>query len=83
MAINDLEIKVPKDLSIIGFDNMQISKIVRPPLSIVEQPMEEIGMTAANLLMKRLKGDYKSFPATYRLKTEIHIKESVAKYLAK
>lgn len=80
MAINDLDIKVPDDMSIIGFDNIQISKIVRPPLSIVEQPMNDIGMTAASLLMKRLKGDYQSFPATYRLKTEIFIKESVAKY---
>lgn len=80
MAINDLGINVPVDLSIIGFDNIQMSKVVRPPLSIVEQPMKEIGMTAARLLVKRLKGDYKGFPATYRLKTDIHIKESVAKY---
>jgi LacI family transcriptional regulator len=80
MAINDLDIKVPEELSIIGFDNIQLSKIVRPPLSIVEQPMVEIGLTAAKLLLKRLKGDYKSFPATYRLKTDIHIKESVKKY---
>lgn len=80
MAINDLGIIVPDDLSIIGFDNIQMSKVVRPPLSIVEQPMKEIGNTAAKLLVKRLKGDYKSFPATYRLKTDIHIKESVAKY---
>jgi len=79
MAINDLRITVPDDLSIIGFDNIQMSKVVRPPLSIVEQPMKEIGETAAKLLMKRLKGDYDSFPATYRLKTTIHIKESVAK----
>lgn len=80
MAINDMKINVPDDLSIIGFDNIQMSKVVRPPLSIVEQPMEEIGEMAAKLLMKRLKGDYKSFPAVYRLKTAIHIKESVTKY---
>ncbi len=82
MAINDLGINVPEDLSIIGFDNIQMSKVVKPPLSIVEQPMKEIGATAAKLLTKRLKGDYKSFPATYRLKTDIHIKESVAKFRA-
>lgn len=82
MAINDLSINIPEDLSIIGFDNIQMSKVVKPPLSIVEQPMKEIGATAAKLLIKRLKGDYKSFPATYRLKTNIHIKESVAKFRA-
>lgn len=80
MAINDLNISVPDDLSIIGFDNIQMSKVVRPPLSIVEQPMKEIGLQAAKLLVKRLKGNYDSFPAVYRLKTDVHIKESVSKY---
>lgn len=77
MAINDYKINVPGDLSIIGFDNIQMSKVVRPPLSIVEQPMKEIGMTAAKLLVKRLKGDFDDFPVTYRLKTNVYIKESV------
>ncbi len=81
MAINDLGITVPDDLSIIGFDNIQISKVVRPPLSIVEQPMKEIGMKAAKLLVKRLKDDYDGFPATYRLKTNVYIKESVSKLM--
>ncbi len=80
MAINDLGINVPEDLSIIGFDNIQMSKVVRPPLSIVEQPMKEIGLTAAKLLVKRLKGNYDSYPAVYRLKTNVYIKESVTKY---
>lgn len=80
MAINDLEIRVPEDLSIIGFDNIQMAKVIRPPLSVVEQPMKEIGTTAGKLLIKRLKGDNKSFPVTFRLKTNIHIKASVAKY---
>ena len=80
MAINDLNINIPEDMSIIGFDNIQMSKVIRPPLSIVEKHMKEIGKTACQLLIKRLKGVYKIFPAIYRLKTNIHIKESVAKY---
>lgn len=79
MAINDLDINIPKDLSIIGFDNIQMAKVVKPPLSIVEQPMKEIGETAAFLLLKRLKNDYSDFPSVFRLKTKVHIKESVTK----
>ncbi|MBC7958575.1 MAG: LacI family DNA-binding transcriptional regulator [Vallitaleaceae bacterium] len=78
MAINDLQISIPVDLSIIGYDNIQMAKVVKPPLSIVEQPMKEIGTTAAQILLKRLKGDFSDFPATFRLKTQVHIKESVA-----
>ncbi len=78
MAINDIGIAIPADLSLIGFDNIQMAKVVRPPLSIVEQPMKEIGLTAARLMIKRLQGDYSDFPSVSRLKTLVHIKESVA-----
>lgn len=79
MAINDLDISIPNELSIIGFDNIQMAKVVKPPLSIVEQPMKEIGETAAKLMLKRLREDYVDFPSVYRLKTKVHIKESVAR----
>lgn len=79
MAINDKKVAVPEDVSIIGFDNLQMSRVVSPPLSIVVQPMSQIGDTAANLLLKRIRGDHSNFPAMYRLKTEVLIKESVKK----
>lgn len=77
IAINERNEKIPEDLSFIGFDNLQMAKIVKPPLSIVVQPMQQIGETAANTLIKRLKGDMSNFPSMFRLKTEVLIKESV------
>lgn len=79
MAINENNIIVPEQLSIIGYDNLQMAKIVKPPLSIVVQPMKAIGETAAELILKRLGDDMGNFPARYRLKTEMLIKESVKK----
>ena len=55
MEINDLGIKVPKQLSVIGFDNVDFARAVVPRLSIVTQPTEEIGQAAANLLLSRLE----------------------------
>jgi len=77
IAINERNIKIPEELSFIGFDNLQMAKIVKPCLSIVVQPMQQIGETAANTLLKRLKGDTSNFPSLYRLKTEFLIKDSV------
>jgi LacI family transcriptional regulator len=54
-----------------------MSKIVKPQLSIVVQPMQLIGETAAEILLKRLNEDMSGFPAKFRLKTELLIKESV------
>jgi LacI family transcriptional regulator len=79
IAINEKDIKIPEEVSFIGFDNLDMARIVKPPLSIVVQPMKEIGETAANILLKRLRGDMSNFPQMVRLKTEVLIKESVKK----
>jgi LacI family transcriptional regulator len=77
MAVNDKGIEVPEQVSLIGFDNIQLAKVVKPSLSIVVQPMKQIGETAARLLLKRLNEDHEDFPSIYRLKTEILIKDSI------
>jgi LacI family transcriptional regulator len=77
IAINESDIEVPEQLSIIGFDNLELARVVKPPLSIVIQPMAEIGKTSAEILLKRLNGDMNNFPLRYRLKAELLIKGSV------
>ena len=77
MALNENRTRIPEELSVIGFDNLQMARIVKPTLTIVVQPMQAIGETAANLLLRRLKGDSAGFPAIHRLKTELILGESV------
>lgn len=77
MAINDSSILVPEQLSLIGFDNLELARVVRPQLSIVIQPMKQIGETSAEVLLKRLNGDMGNFPSRYRLKPELSLKESI------
>lgn len=77
MAVNEKNICIPKDLSLIGFDNIQLAKVVKPSLSIVTQPIQQIGETAATILLKRMKGDYDKFPSVYRLKTQLLLGESI------
>ncbi len=78
MALNERNIKVPEELSFIGFDNIQLAKVVKPSLSVVVQPMQQIGEAAANVLLKRLKGDMSNSPAMFRLKTELLQNASVS-----
>ena len=47
---------VPDDLSIVGFDDTFQSKIVWPQLTTVRQPLQELGRTGVNLLMRLLDG---------------------------
>lgn len=45
-------IRIPDDLSVIGFDNVEISQITSPPLTTVDQPKYEIGKAAIEILLK-------------------------------
>ena len=57
MCSSDLErgLKIPDDISIIGFDDMPWATLLRPPLTAIVQPTYELGQQAAELLLARLK----------------------------
>ena len=48
---------VPDDLSVIGYDNAEVGRLMRPALTTVEQPREAMGREAMRLLMARIDGD--------------------------
>lgn len=54
-CIYDHNLKVPEDLSIIGYDNLTISNMVTPKLTTVSQAFEEIGVESVKYLIKILK----------------------------
>jgi len=54
IAINEAGIKLPGELSVIGFDNLQLSQVIKPRLTIITQPLEEIGGQVAALMLERL-----------------------------
>jgi LacI family transcriptional regulator len=54
IAINEENINIPNDLSVICFDNFELSKVFKPKLTFVSQPIDEIGYKAAQLLLDKL-----------------------------
>lgn len=49
-------IRVPRDISIIGFDDISISAMVSPSLTTIAQPASETGRLAARILLDRMEG---------------------------
>ncbi len=79
IALNEAGVQMPQQLSLIGFDNMLLAGVVRPRLSVVTQPLEEIGHTAATLLLEQLEHkDRPPAPRIVTLKTGFLPGESVA-----
>lgn len=55
IGVNELGIKIPEELSIIGFDNAEFARACKPKMTIVTQPMEEIARNVAELILKRIE----------------------------
>lgn len=54
-AVQESGLNVPGDVSIFGFDDIEISSLVTPPLSTVRQPFSEMGRIACKMLIERLQ----------------------------
>jgi len=78
MAIHELNVKVPQELSLIGFDYFELSDVIKPSLTVIEQPTLKMGEIAGNLILKRMKGDYTGYPQVHKLHARIIIRDSVS-----
>ena len=64
-AAHQLGIRVPEELSIIGYDNLKIAEMCYPALTTVSQPLKEMGQSAGEILVKLIKGKEKEAESRY------------------
>lgn len=55
-ALQEEGIKVPEQVSVIGCDNISISRFIQPPLTTIEMPKFEVGILTVNMLLRRMEG---------------------------
>ena len=76
-AIRELGLRIPDDVSLVGFDDLDWTTIVDPPLTVVAQPVNELGRTVGELLLARL-GGAAGEPRRIRLRTQLVVRASCA-----
>ena len=54
--LNQLDMKIPEDVSIIGYDNVPISELLVPRLTAIAQSFKEMGRKAVNVLVDMIEG---------------------------
>ncbi|MBN2735577.1 MAG: substrate-binding domain-containing protein [Spirochaetales bacterium] len=67
-------IHVPWDLAIVGYDNTDVAISATPPLTTVNQPLERLGMTSAEMLIAEIRG--KGAAPQVQLSTRLTVRES-------
>lgn len=73
--------RIPQDLALVGFDNLDITAQLDTPLTTVAQPAYEIGAKAAELLVQRIRGEV-LYPQRVILPTTLIVRQSCGASLA-
>jgi DNA-binding LacI/PurR family transcriptional regulator len=78
-AAADMGLMVPRDVSVIGFDDIKIAAYLRPALTTVRQPIEKIGKKAVELLIEMIKEESAPDPLPRLLiEPELVVRDSCA-----
>lgn len=83
-AISALEknnIRIPQDCSVTGFDDIQLAEFAHPPLTTFRQPAYQLGVQAAQMMLRLLNTDNVNQPTTLQLQGELIIRDSTARHL--
>ena len=75
-ALRELGFEVPGDVSVIGFDDIDLAPIVHPPLTTVHQPIRQKGEEAVHLLLSAIEGQDSANPEHRVLRTRLIIRDS-------
>jgi len=77
-AIRDAGMRIPEDISIVGFDDIPMASYVTPGLTTIQLPAKEIAEQSCHLLMQLMQGDF-SQNRTITLPTRLIVRQSTAR----
>jgi len=77
-AFQEVGLRVPDDISVVGFDDIQSAAYTSPPLTTVRQPLKKIGEIAAQTLLDRIEGKIK-YVSEIAIEPELVVRQSTGR----
>jgi LacI family transcriptional regulator len=77
-AIKDSGLKIPKDVSLVGFDNFDLSDYLNPGLTLIERSLQETGRISGKMIIERIEKKYEGDARVVVLPYRLRINESCA-----
>lgn len=77
-ALQERGLRVPEDVSVLGFDDIPGAAFHHPSLTTVRQPLKRMGEVAAQTLLERIEGQIE-YPSEIAIEPELVVRESTAK----
>jgi len=75
-ALREKELRVPEDVSVVGFDDIQSAAFQNPGLTTVRQPLRKMGKIAAETVLRRITRDGIEHPKEITVEPELVVRES-------
>lgn len=82
-AIHDGGLRVPEDISVVGFDDIMSAAYQKPSITTVRQPLREMGSEGARVLLDRIENPSTEAPAEIVMEPELIVRESTGVAAAK
>jgi LacI family transcriptional regulator len=74
----DLDLSIPSELSVIGFDDIRLAQFTTPPLTTVQMSQHELAKLAFQALISEVEADAPNHRAEYKLVTSLILRDSTA-----
>jgi LacI family transcriptional regulator len=81
-ALRNAGLSVPRDVSVVGFDDIPAAAFQNPPLTTVRQPLERMGEIAAGALLSRITQNGKKPPSIIYVDPELIVRETTTRVSA-
>ena len=81
-ALGEAGLRVPEDVSVIGFDDIMSAAYQRPSLTTIRQPLRAMGTIAARTLLEKIANPEEKFPEEIVMRPELVVRESSGKVKA-
>jgi DNA-binding LacI/PurR family transcriptional regulator len=80
-ALREAGKRVPEDVSVVGFDDIQSAAFQNPGLTTVRQPLREMGVLAAQTVLQRINAPKLRYPKTITVEPELIVRASTSRTL--
>lgn len=77
-AFREAHLRVPEDVSVVGFDDIESAAFHNPPLTTVRQPLLEMGEVAAKILLERIEGANGDYAEAIAIQPELVVRASTS-----
>jgi len=82
-CLSELKLRVPQDIAIISFDDIDLFKFCYPPITSISQPVEQIGRESVQLLLETINSENGESKNKHRtLETDLKVRRSCGSFLA-